>query len=38
MLHLLVTLTSAVAAGIGITQGLVFPGKVRRLYGVEKPA
>lgn len=37
-LHLIVTLTSAVAAGIGILQGLLFPGKMRRLYGVEKPA
>ncbi|MDG4764936.1 glycosyltransferase family 2 protein [Solwaraspora sp. WMMD406] len=31
-LHLLVTLTSAVAAGIGILQGLLFPGRMRRLY------
>lgn len=37
-LHLLVTLTSAVAAGVGILQGLLFPAKMRRLYGVEKPA
>lgn len=38
VLHLLVTLTSAVAAGIGILQGLLFPAKMRRLYGVENPA
>lgn len=38
VLHLIVTLTSAVAAGIGILQGLLFPSKMRRLYGVEKPA
>jgi glycosyltransferase involved in cell wall biosynthesis len=38
VLHLLVTLTSAVAAGIGILQGLLFPSMVRRLYRLEKPA
>jgi hypothetical protein len=38
VLHLLVTLTSAVAAGIGILQGLLFPGHMRRLYGVNAPA
>ncbi|MBB5871446.1 glycosyltransferase involved in cell wall biosynthesis [Allocatelliglobosispora scoriae] len=32
VLHLLVTLTSAVAAGIGILQGLLFPARMRRLY------
>jgi glycosyltransferase involved in cell wall biosynthesis len=38
VLHLLVTLTSAVAASIGILQGLLFPSITRRLYRVEKPA
>ncbi|MEU0303878.1 glycosyltransferase family A protein [Streptomyces sp. NPDC006175] len=38
VLHLLVTLTSALAAGIGILQGLLFPRSVRRLYGVNTPA
>ncbi|MGW0606452.1 glycosyltransferase family 2 protein [Streptomyces sp. NPDC002640] len=38
LLHLLVTLTSAIAAGIGILQGVLFPGSVRRLYGVNTPA
>ncbi|MFD9544126.1 glycosyltransferase family 2 protein [Streptomyces sp. NPDC060022] len=38
LLHLLVTLTSALAAGIGILQGLLFPRSVRRLYGVNTPA
>jgi glycosyltransferase involved in cell wall biosynthesis len=37
-LHLLVTLTSAIAAGIGILQGVLFPGRMRRLYRVETPA
>jgi hypothetical protein len=31
--HLLVMATSAVAAGIGILQGLLFPRTIRRLYG-----
>jgi glycosyltransferase involved in cell wall biosynthesis len=38
VLHMLVTLTSAVAGGIGILQGLLFPARMRRLYGVENPA
>ncbi len=38
VLHLLVTLTSAIAAGIGILQGVLFPRSVRRLYGVNTPA
>lgn len=37
-LHLLVTLTSAVAASIGILQALLMPGMTRRLYGAEEPA
>ncbi|HYN97263.1 MAG TPA: glycosyltransferase family A protein [Pilimelia sp.] len=37
-LHLLVTLTSAVAAGVGILQGLLFPRMTRRLYEVNTPA
>jgi hypothetical protein len=38
VLHLLVTLTSATAAGLGILQAVLFPGMTRRLYGAEKPA
>ncbi len=38
VLHLMVTLTSAVAASIGILQGLLFPRMTRRLYRVENPA
>jgi glycosyltransferase involved in cell wall biosynthesis len=38
VIHLLVTLTSAVAAGIGILQGLLFPSMTRRLYRVETTA
>jgi glycosyltransferase involved in cell wall biosynthesis len=34
-LHLLVMLTSAVAAGLGIVQATLFPDWVRRLYGTE---
>ncbi|WP_027345703.1 glycosyltransferase family A protein [Hamadaea tsunoensis] len=34
VLHLLVMLTSAVAGGLGILSGLLFPSKTRRLYGV----
>jgi hypothetical protein len=34
-LHLLVTLTSAVAGGIGILQGVLFPNRMRQLYGVK---
>jgi glycosyltransferase involved in cell wall biosynthesis len=37
-IHLLVQLTSALAAGIGILQGLLRPSMVRRLYGEEKIA
>jgi glycosyltransferase involved in cell wall biosynthesis len=32
-IHLLVMLTSATAAGLGILQGLLFPRTVKRLYG-----
>lgn len=35
LLHILVTLTSAVAAGIGIMQGLLLPGMTRRLYRLD---
>ncbi|NUR26187.1 MAG: glycosyltransferase family 2 protein [Catenulispora sp.] len=35
VLHLLVMLTSAVAGGLGILSGLLFPNKTRRLYGVQ---
>jgi glycosyltransferase involved in cell wall biosynthesis len=35
VLHLLVMVTSAVAAGIGMVQGKLFPGWVRSLYGSE---
>jgi glycosyltransferase involved in cell wall biosynthesis len=38
VLHLMVMLTSAVAAGLGILQGILFPGRFRRLYGAETPA
>ncbi|MCP2324076.1 hypothetical protein HDA40_002583 [Hamadaea flava] len=38
VLHMLVTLTSAVAAGVGILQGLLFPRMTRRLYRVGTPA
>ncbi|MEW2474708.1 glycosyltransferase family 2 protein [Micromonospora gifhornensis] len=38
VLHLLVTLTSAVAASIGILQGLLYPSMTQRLYRVETPA
>lgn len=37
-IHLAVTSTSGVAAGIGILQGLLFPRMVRRLYGTERAA
>lgn len=37
-IHLMVMFTSALAAGLGIVQGLLFPGWVRRLYGPEMTA
>lgn len=38
VLHLMVMFTSALAAGLGIVQGLLFPSWVRRLYGTEMTA
>jgi glycosyltransferase involved in cell wall biosynthesis len=37
-IHLLVMLTSGVAAGIGILQGVLYPSMTRKLYRVQTPA